>query len=47
MDTRSNGTSHESDVIQLERGVSKPDNDPLETAGQNNSAVDPQGGRLC
>ena len=34
MDTRSNGTSHESDVIQLERGVSKPDNDPLETAGQ-------------
>ena len=34
MDTRSNGTSHESDVIQLERGVSKPDNDQLDTAGQ-------------
>ena len=34
MNSRSNGSSHESDVVQLERSASKPGNDPLDTAGQ-------------
>ena len=34
MDSRSSGTSHESDVIQFARGVSKTDNDQLDKAGQ-------------
>jgi hypothetical protein len=34
MDTRSNGISHEAEVIQLGRSASKPESDQLDTAGR-------------